>query len=126
MSRIRLVSRSTGSSGPSIDNGLRIVAQPGFEASSENISGSSPRVPAGSRHSPLPGWFLHEEVDLPGEERMLDERVDAETGVDERRDDLAESVIPAVLDLVRRPLRPGSAYEPWTGKTSGSSCCQYG
>ena len=77
---------------------LLTAGQAGFVASSENISGSSPPASGGRRH--LPSTVVDEEVDLPVEERVLDERLDPQAGVDQRGDDLAEAVVPAVLGLL--------------------------
>ena len=82
-------------------NGKCTPDQPlaGFVARSENISGSSPG-PGGSTNRPLPGSLLDEEVGAPMEVRVLLERLDPQAGVDERRDDLAEAVVPAVFLLL--------------------------
>ena len=56
---------------------------------------------------------------------MLDECLDPEAGVDQRGDDLAEAVVPAVLGQVA-DIGVGSAYEPLTANVSGSVCSQYG
>ena len=53
------------------------------------------------------------------------ERLDPEPGVDQRGDDLAQAVVPAVLGQVA-DVGVGSAYEPLTANVSGSACSQYG
>ena len=69
---------------------------------------------------------VHEEIDLPVEERVLDEPLDDRS--------------PASMSAVTISPRPwshecsvssptsafGSAYEPCTANVSGSSCSQYG
>ena len=72
--------------------------QPGFVATSENISGSSPPASGGRRQRAV--LVGDEEVGLPLEERVLDERLDPQPGVDQRGHDLAEAVVPAVLGLL--------------------------
>ena len=57
------------------------------------------------RQDPRAVAVLDEEVDLPVEERVLDERLDAQPGVDERGHDLAQAVVPAVLGRGRRRRR---------------------
>src|SRR5947207_1807539 len=44
--------------------------------------------------------ILDEELDLPLEERVLDEGLDHESSVDQGCDDLAETVVPRVFGLV--------------------------
>ena len=50
------------------------------------------------RQPEVVGRPLHQEVRTPGQERVLDEGLDAQAGIDERGHDLAEAVVPAVLD----------------------------
>jgi hypothetical protein len=66
---------------------------------------------------------LDEEVHRPANEIELVEELEPEAGVGERGQDLAERMIPAVLDEPSvGASRP--AYEPLTSKRSGSGCDQ--
>ena len=96
--------------------GAVIGQPPGFVAFSENIKGISPAMLSGRYQRRVPGRSTRKL-----EVRVLDERFDAEPGIDQRSHDLAEAVVPAMLP--EPEVSAGSAYEPFT---SGSRCSQYG
>ena len=57
------------------------------------------------RQDPPAVPVVDEEVDLPVEERVLDELLDDQSGLDQRGHDLAQAVVPGVLGLRRRRRR---------------------
>ena len=72
----------------------------------------------GSRR--VPSLVRDEEVGLPLEEQVLDERLDPQPGVD-RRSRSRPAVVPAVLGLLA-DIGRRVGIEPCTEKVSGSSC----
>ena len=104
-----------------VARGGRRLRRPEREHQGQLALGAGRQTQSSLRARPPPGSRA------PGQERVLHERLDAQPGVDERGDDLAQAVVPAVLDDaladVRGRVRVGA------GDLEGRAaprCSQYG
>jgi len=71
----------------------------------------------------VPSGSATRRIHLTVEERVLDERLDPQAGVDQRGDDLTEAVVPAVLGEI---AHIGVRVCVRALDLDGSACSQYG